>query len=110
MAWRPREEFLVLSRERQLAQQRGTGAVGVLAFESFNQFGRGGWDSSRLPAVLPGFGDQSWKPVLAIATRPLQHGFLAHRAAAGMRMSYCWLHYLHRIGGQQHLIVKRPSV
>lgn len=76
---------MILGSERQFAQQRGARAVRVLALEPFNQFGRGGGDGACLPTILPGFGDQARKSVLAIAARPLQHGFRTHRAAAGMR-------------------------
>src|SRR6266849_4412372 len=74
-----------LASRRQRAQQGGTGAARVLAFEPFDQ--RGGFrrDGAHLPAVLPRFGDQRGESVLAIAKRPVQQRVHRQRAAAGIR-------------------------
>ena len=77
--------LVLLAAERQLAQQGGTGAVRVLAFEPFDQCGDFRRDGARLSSVLPRFGEKGGQSVFAIAQRPIQQRVHRQRAAAGIR-------------------------
>src|SRR5205807_6944563 len=67
----------------QFAQQGGAGTVGVLAFQSFDQFGQLRGEGARLPAVASGLRRQGGKTTTAIAQRPVEQSIDGDRGTLG---------------------------
>ena len=69
---------------RQFAQQRGAGAMRVLALEPFDEGGGFRGDGAHLAAVLARLGGQGGESVAAIAQGPLQQRVDRDLAAGGV--------------------------
>jgi hypothetical protein len=77
--------FVFAGRQRQLAQQRGAGAVRIFALEAFDQIGELRGDGARLSPVLPGLRRQGFEAAVAVTERPFQQRIHGDRGAFGMR-------------------------
>jgi len=67
--------------QSQFTQQRGSGAMGIFAFETFDEIGQLRRDGARLPAVLARLGGQGFKAPGAVAQCPVQQGIDGDRSA-----------------------------
>ena len=76
---------ILSGRQRQFAQQGGTGAVRVLAFEAFDEVGELRRDGAGLPAVLARLRSESFEAAVAIAKRPIQQSVDRNACALGER-------------------------
>ena len=68
---------------RKVAQQRGSGAVRVFAFETLDEGGGFRRDGAELTAVLTGLGGEGGESIAAITQGPLQQRIDGDLAASG---------------------------
>src|SRR4029450_7765668 len=70
-------------RQGQLAQQRGAGAMRVLALETFDEGGQLRGDAAGLAAVLTRFGRERLETAVAVAHRPVEQSIDGNRRSFG---------------------------